>query len=141
VARPMLHWVGAEPPTRRELAAVARAWRRGDLRPGDSVLCQRARCAVGRVLPNPSPAAVAYQDFHWGRPPSRRRHFTVSTPREVYELGKLRAVEYETTKANQRAIWVHKFSWPRPVLTGTSDGRLGPILGGTARVTERGIVG
>lgn len=141
MARPVLHWVGSKPPTRRELAAVRRAWVRGDLRSGDSILCQREQCAVGRALPNPSPIEDAYEQFHWGRPPRRRRLYGVHSPREVFELGKLRAVEYEATKGNQHAIWVHKFTWPRPVLTGTADGKLGPILGGSARVTERGIVG
>ncbi len=60
---------------------------------------------------------------------------------EVFELGKLRYAEYQTRKGDQAAIWCHDFSWPYPSLTGTADGRLGPILGGNARVTERGIVG
>lgn len=140
MARPVVYWDGPGRPTRRELAAIHRAWRRGELRTGDHVC--RARAERVRARSNPvSPAEASYQDFHWGRPPRRRRTFRVETPAEVFELGKLRAVEYQTRKGNQDAIWVHQFGWPWPVLTGTVDGRLGPILGGNARVTTRGIVG
>ncbi len=57
----------------------------------------------------------------------------------VFELGKLRAVEYETTKGGERAVWVHQFEKPYPSLTGTPGGQLGPIVGGGAFITERGI--
>ena len=130
--QPAIIWDGARPPTRCELRAVALAYRCGRVRPGDRVSTARR---------NPSPAAEAYREFHWGRGPRKRRTYRVSQPREVFELGKLRAVEYETRKGDETAIWVHPFGRPYPVLTGTPDGRLGPILGGSARVTEKGIVG
>jgi len=139
VARATIHWDCERPPTRVELAAIRRAYARGELRSGDHV---RPAGRYRGVLRNPSSAAeMAYQDFHWGRAPRRKRRHEMPAPLEVYELGKLRAVEYQTKKGTQDAIWVHDFSWPWPILTGTADGKLGPILGGGARVTERGIEG
>lgn len=141
MARPIIHWDSPGQPTRRELAAIARAYERGELRSGDHV--RRARASNPRRRSNPAPTAAehAYQDFHWGREPRRKRLHEVPTPLEVFSLGKLRAVEYQTRKGRTDAIWVHKFSWPYPTLTGTACGKLGPILGGNARVTTRGIVG
>ena len=141
MARPVIYWDGPGRPSRRELAAIRRAYQGGQLRSGDRVSRARGRRPTVRRNPAPTAAEHAYEAFHWGRRPKRRRLHEVPTPLEVFELGKLRAVEYETRKGSQHAIWVHHFGWPRPVLTGTSDGRLGPILGGNARVTERGIVG
>lgn len=141
MARPVIYWEGPGKPTRAELAAIRRAYRAGHIRSGDRVARARGRRRTACRNPAPTPAEGAYEDFHWGRRPKRRKLHSVPTPSEVFELGKLRAVEYETRKGNQHAIWVHQFGWPRPVLTGTADGRLGPILGGNARVTTRGIVG
>lgn len=79
--------------------------------------------------------------FHWGNPPrkvARVRH--PDYRRGLFELGRLRRVEYETSKGRERAIYVHDFSRPYPLLTGDTAGRLGPILGGVARVEPRGIV-
>ncbi len=132
MTRPVIIWEGQKPPTRAELRAIGRAYRAGRIPPGSRVSCARR---------NPSPAAEAYREFHWGRGPKRRRRVHVPADREVFELGKLRAVEYETTKNQEHAIWVHPFGRPFPILTGTADGRLGPIVGGAARVTKRGIEG
>jgi hypothetical protein len=140
VGRPVIHWDCRRPPTRSELAAIRRGLRSGELRSGDHVRPARVRRPVRRRNPVGS-AEAAYTDFHWGLPPKRKRDYRVPTPLEVFELGKLRYAEYQTRKGNQAAIWCHHFSWPYPSLTGTADGRLGPILGGNARVTERGIVG
>ena len=139
--RPVIHWDGPGRPTRAELAAIRRAYQRGDLRNGDHV--RRGRVRKPRRMRNPAqtPAEMAYQDFHWGRSHRHKMLHEVPTPLEVFELGRLRAVEYQTRKGEQDAIWVHKFGWPYPVLTGTPCGKLGPILGGNARVTDRGIVG
>lgn len=153
---PVVYWDGPGRPTAAELRAIARAYRRGEIPAGSHIsrACAysagvasgpgRARARVRRrARPNPeaTPAEYAYRDFHWGKPPKRRKVHHVPTPLEVFELGKLRAVEYETTKGNEHAIWFHEFGWPRPSLTGTADGQLGPILGGSARVTKRGIEG
>lgn len=132
MTRPVLIWEGSRPPTAAERRALARAWNAGELRNGDR---------VSTAQRNPSPAGEAYREFHWGRKPRQRRTVNVPTPPEVFELGKLRAVEYETRKGNQSAIWVHAFGRPFPTLTGSANGRLGPIVGGAARVTRRGIVG
>lgn len=140
--RPVIHWDCQRPPTRRELAAIQRGLRSGTIRSGDHVYPARSR-RPRRVRSNPAPSAAeyAYESFHWGREPRRKRLHTVPMPLEVFEMGKLRAVEYQAKKGNQDAIWVHKFGWPYPSLTGTPCGKLGPIVGGSARVTERGIVG
>jgi len=84
--------------------------------------------------------AHAYKAFHWGEKPKRlTRTRLPAYAGGLFELGKLRAVEYEATKGGERAVWVHKFSKPYPSLTGTARGKLGPILGGGAFITERGI--
>lgn len=128
-------WTGARAPTRAELRAIARGVKAGRIRSGDHV--GPARAAVRK---NPSAAEDAYREFHWGRPHKRIRRVNLpSYKRGLYELGKLVAVEYETQKGRERAIWVHHFDSPRPTLTATPSGKLGPIVGGRAYVTERGI--
>jgi len=124
-------WHGP-PPTAAELRALERAARAGKL-PANG----HARRAVKRNL---APVAQAYRGFHWGENPEKvTRARLPSFAGGLYKLGDLRAVEYETTKAGERAIWVHKFSRPYPTLTATPSGRLGPIVGGAAHVTNRGI--
>lgn len=61
-------------------------------------------------------------------------------PGEVFELGTLSAVTYETTKGREHADWEHEFEGERPTLNADRDGNL-VILGGSYRVTPRGIVG
>jgi hypothetical protein len=117
-------WTGRRP-NAAELAALA------ELPPGN--YDARPVRGVGGLV-------GAHTAFHWGNPP--RKLVRARVPRfeaGVYELGKLRAVEYETTKGRERATWVHHFSRPYPILTATDKGRLGPILGGRAVVTPRGI--
>lgn len=127
-------WEGPRAPTRCELRAIGQAYRRGELVDGD-------RVAPAVVRSNPSPAEEAYTEFHWGREPQEARKVDVPHAPEVFELGALRAVEYETKKGDTAAIWVHRFGRPFPTLTATPGGRLGPIVGGGARVTKKGIVG
>lgn len=131
-ARPAIRWEGAAPPTPVQLRAIGRAWRSGQIRAGDRVSC---------AARNPSPATEAYREFHWGRPARKRRRVNVPQSPEVFELGKLIEIVYSAKKGRQSALWHHKFGWPYPILTGTPEGRLGPIVGGGARVTKRGIVG
>lgn len=132
----MITWNGPRPPTPAEQHAIARGYRAGVIRDGDTVGPGLAR----RVNPSAPHAASAYESFHWGNPPdSARRVRLPSYDQGLYALGKLRAVEYETTKGDERAIWVHQFTRPYPTLTATPSGKLGPIVGGRAFVTDRGI--
>lgn len=126
-----LRWVGP-PPTAAERKALARAASRGEL-PSHGTISRGRRSSAER-------AGAAYSKFHWGDAPKAVKRVRLpSYAHGVYELGKLRAVEYETTKRGERAVWVHKFSSPYPSLTGTPGGKLGPIVGGRAFITERGI--
>ena len=90
---------------------------------------------------NPSKGAKAFERFHWGEPSKRERVIELPDFGELYALGKLKTVEYETSKGGESAIWVHDFDKPQPTLTATPEGELGPIVGGRAHVTERGIEG
>lgn len=130
-----IHWSGSRAPTRAELRAIGLGVRSGRIRAGD-------RVGPGTVArrANPSGPERAYREFHWGN--AHRRTDRVTLPNYaggLYKLGDLVAVEYEARKGNESAIWVHKFSRPRPALTATAAGQLGPIVGGRAYVTERGI--
>ncbi len=126
-----LRWLGP-PPTKAELSALQRAAARGEL-PAHGTIQRATKSQVAS-------AGKAYERFHWGTGPDRVRKVRLPDySRGVYELGKLRAVEYEATKGKERAIWVHLFTRPFPSLTATPRGRLGPIVGGAAFVTERGI--
>lgn len=126
-----LRWVGP-PPTKAEMVALRRAAARGEL-PKHGTLTRATRSQAERAI-------KSYSRFHWGDPPKRvKRTRLPSYEHGLYELGKLRAVEYETVKGGERAVWVHKFSKPYASLTGTPSGRLGPILGGGHFITERGI--
>lgn len=117
--------------SKAERAAIAEGVRSGKIKPGATI----RRC-------NPAdPMAAEFEAFHWGRKAKRKRRRRVAQPREVYELGKIREIGYETKKGRQNAIWVHEFEPPYPTLTATEDGRLGPIVGGGYRITPRGIEG
>jgi hypothetical protein len=126
-----LRWIGP-PPTAAELRVLRNAARRGEL-PKHGTLRRATKVQA-------SAAVREFQKFHWGEKPKKVKRVRLpSYAKGVYELGKLRAVEYETTKGGERAVWVHKFSAPYPSLTGTAGGKLGPIVGGRAFITERGI--
>jgi hypothetical protein len=128
-----LRWVGP-PPTKSELRVIRRMAARGEL-PRDATL-SRAFMSKKQI----ARTAHAYKSFHWGEGPKKlTRAKLPSFTGGLFELGKLRAVEYEASKGGERAVWVHKFSKPYPSLTGTARGKLGPILGGGAFITERGI--
>jgi hypothetical protein len=129
-----LRWVGP-PPTKAELRVLQNAARRGKLPKHGTI--RRARAKTAKTARAP---VREYESFHWGEAPKKVKHVRLpSYDGGIYELGKLRAVEYETTKGGERAIWVHQFSDPFPSLTATGRGKLGPIVGGRAYVTERGI--
>jgi hypothetical protein len=130
-----INWEGSKPPTRRELEALRRAAAMGELRNGDTARPVRVNPSSSRGRA----AKAAYERFHWGRKPNKTRNARLPDFSELYELGELRRVEYAARKGNETAIWVHDFSRPYPKLTATPRGRLGPIVGGAAFVTERGI--
>ncbi|HXS82635.1 MAG TPA: hypothetical protein VN896_07920 [Methylomirabilota bacterium] len=127
-----LTWIGP-PPTKAEQRAIAAGIRSGKIRSG-------AVLRRGKKSLRAARAAAEYTKFHWGERPSKRVRVKLpSYDAGIYELGKLRAVEYEASKGGERAIWVHKFTRPYPSLTATPGGVLGPIVGGAAVVTKRGI--
>lgn len=125
-------WEGRNPPTSAERRAIARAARAGLLFDGATV-------RPARMNPSGARAAEGYTRFHWGNKPRRVRRVRLPNYSELYALGRLQRVEYETRKGSDRATWVHDFSEPFPLLTATPSGELGPIVGGAAYVTERGI--
>lgn len=86
-------------------------------------------------------ALDAYREFHWGDEARECRRVEIPEFDRLFALGQLRRVDYETTKDGETAIWFHDFEDPLPTLTATPDGTLGPILGGGAVVTARGIEG
>lgn len=84
-----------------------------------------------------------YERFHWGRQAKEAVEVEVASVQDgdaLIALGELRRVEYETQKGNEHAIYFHDFSRRLPHLAATLEGRL-VIVGGSYRVTERGIVG
>lgn len=127
----VIDWLGPAP-TPADLRALGKAAAAGQL--------PRRANATHATVRSLAPAASAYRGFHWGENPRRvTRTRLPSYKGGLVKLGDLRAVEYETTKGGERAIWVHKFHRPFPALTATPSGRLGPIVGGGAHVTNRGI--
>jgi hypothetical protein len=131
-------WTGKRPPTAAQKRALAKAAKSGKLRSGD-------RVGPARVRKNPSGAEHAYREFHWGNGHDRVERVRLPSYKQgLYKLGDLVAVEYRTRKGRGRdsdAIWVHHFGRRKPILTATPSGKLGPIIGGQARVTPRGIEG
>jgi len=89
-------------------------------------------------------AAELYERFHWGNAPTElveSEGCPMVQPGDVLVvLGELDRIDYETTKGDLEAVFFHNFEDERPRLCMTRDGRL-VIVGGTYRVTERGIVG
>ncbi|OGS00192.1 MAG: hypothetical protein A2V88_08260 [Elusimicrobia bacterium RBG_16_66_12] len=111
---------------------MARARRRG--------LENEAAELLRAYLADPDHGHV-YRDFHWGRSPDRERVIEVEPlPARAWQLGELVAVVYETDKGGELAHWHHDFRRARPVLAATEQGSL-LVLGGSYRVTPRGIVG
>jgi len=127
-----INWTGNRNPTQAELSAIRRAAASGRLQNG-------ASAGPARALKT-NRARRAYEEFHWGRKSKRQKRVRLPSYDEgLFELGRLRAVEYETRKGNEHAIYVHQFDPPYPILTGTPRGKLGPIVGGGAFITSRGI--
>lgn len=85
-----------------------------------------------------------YRALHWGDGGGRRFKAAVPDPRdnsELVVLGELAEVTYSTVKGGEDADWSHDFEGRLPLLcVGKEDGKL-YVVGGSYRVTERGIVG
>lgn len=90
-------------------------------------------------------AAREYARFHWGREPERLRRGSTAavTPSTVLTAcGRLVRVAYETQKGHdgEPVVYVHDFEENLPWLCYTKSGKL-VVVGGSYRVTRRGIVG
>lgn len=85
-----------------------------------------------------------FRRFHWDEEPDAlvRASAPVVTPGSVLvEIGELREVVYRTTKGGGEVTdWWHAFKDRRPVLAFNSSGRL-VVVGGSYKITPRGIVG
>jgi hypothetical protein len=71
-------------------------------------------------------AAAQYEDFHWGRKPTRAIRATVPRPRgALWEVGEMPAIPYTTKKGNEgRVTYEHTFAehgGKKPIVA--SDGR------------------
>jgi hypothetical protein len=65
----------------------------------------------------------------------------VDWPRVAVQIGRVLAIEYETTHGEKPERYRHDFAaWARPPFHCSADGRLLLILPGNFRFTERGIV-
>ncbi|MDP3909787.1 MAG: hypothetical protein Q8Q14_05305 [Gemmatimonadales bacterium] len=87
--------------------------------------------------------AREYARFHWGDavPGARVASAPMLAPGEVvYALGDLTEIAYDTTKGGKLFRWVHAFGGELPTLASTERGRL-VVVGGSYRITARGIVG
>jgi len=100
---------------------------------------------VGAYLKGAEQAADDFEAFHWGEQPDGTELVRMSQPPAViWQLGELVEVVYEATKGGELAEWQHAFKGKRPILAfGRQPKGRGAlhIVGGTYRVTERGIVG
>ena len=86
-------------------------------------------------------AIEAYRALHWGE--EADEVFEVPSElhggRTLVVLGALSEVEYVTSKGGEHARWHHPFSFPPPLLCVDPETGELAIVGGTYRVTERGI--
>lgn len=91
----------------------------------------------------PGTKRAAYEAFHWGRASTKEQSVMVPDPRgaELYALGELVEVVYETTKGTERAEYEHK-TRARPLLmVDAKDPHAFFIAVSTMKNTSRGIVG
>jgi len=61
-------------------------------------------------------------------------------PKELFAIGNLLALEYETVRDGAPEKYRHAFRKTRPLLAASFDGSQLVIVGGRYRFTERGIV-
>lgn len=65
----------------------------------------------------------------------------VDWPAVSVHIGRVLAIEYETTHGERQTLYRHDFkAWARPEFNASADGRLLLILPGNFVFTERGIV-
>lgn len=85
-------------------------------------------------------AARLYQGFR-ERDVGRITRARLEDPRVAVHIGKLRALEYETTHGEKATLYRHDFAaWARPELLVSPNGRQLLILPGNYSFTARGIV-
>ena len=88
-------------------------------------------------------AAALYDEIRWGQKPDAL--FASSAPlvlpgETLTELGVFEHVEYSGSKGGRNYVWTHGFDPDKPRLCVNSEQKL-VVVGGSYRVTERGIVG
>lgn len=87
-----------------------------------------------------------YEAFHWGIQSDKQgyeKHILLDENDVLCEIGKLRAVVYETRKGEDMKaseFWFHSFNVPFPVLSTTSIGKGLFISGGKFKIEENGII-
>lgn len=85
-------------------------------------------------------AAGLYRDFR-ERGVGQLKRRQMEWPRVSVQIGRVLAIEYETTHGEKPERYRHDFAaWARPELNASADGRLLLILPGNFVFTERGIV-
>jgi hypothetical protein len=125
---------------KRAKKLLARAIRRG--------LAEQAEIALALVLlehenlqEQLDAAAASWSEFHWGLEPDEEIAAELAdVPPVMWVLGPLVSVTYEARKGprSRQEWWQHHFD-DRPMLT-SGNGALW-IVGGTYKITERGIEG
>lgn len=85
-------------------------------------------------------AARLYQGFR-ERDVGKLTRLKVEDPRVAVHIGKVYAIEYETTHGEKGQLYRHNFAaWARPGFLVTPNGRQLLILPGNYSFTARGIV-
>lgn len=85
-------------------------------------------------------AAELYRDFR-ERGIGQLKRRQIDWPKVSVHIGRVLAVEYETTHGEQPERYRHDFAaWARPEFNASADGRLLLILPGNFVFTERGIL-
>jgi len=89
-------------------------------------------------------AVEKFREVNWGKPADRVVRFPASkrkAPRWLVQVGDLEAVVYKSDKSGKAARYIHFFDDPNPMLTTTTNGKELFLIGGSALVDGRGIVG
>jgi hypothetical protein len=95
------------------------------------------RSAVARELKQ---AGTLYGGFR-ERDVGQLKRRQVDWPAVSVQIGRVLAIEYETTHGERRTLYRHDFkAWARPEFNASADGRLLLILPGNFVFTARGIV-
>jgi hypothetical protein len=82
----------------------------------------------------------AYKGFHWGDEVDEHIKLTLKIPKKMFNAGMLHAVEYETHKDGETAIFRHVWKKKnRPFLASDPEGTQLFILDGVYEVRPEGI--